>query len=140
MTEDKKENLKDFGNRLNEVRQKLNLSESQFAKTLNLSTTQISEIENGEFEPEYDFFYGILTEFHVNLDFLLFGEAPMFKDDRQPETDATEWIPETEDEKNFAFHLKNSRYVKYHILSEFLRFKMENESFIEQEMSGVKEE
>ncbi|MGE5343264.1 MAG: helix-turn-helix domain-containing protein [Candidatus Omnitrophota bacterium] len=140
MIKDKKENLQEFGNRLKQIRQKLNLNQSQFAKTLHLSTTAISEFENGKFGPGYDFFYNIMTEFHVNLKFLLFGEGPMFEDDRQPETEATGWIPETEDEKTFLFYIKKSRYVKYHVLSEFLRFKKQDEIFIEQDIQDVKKE
>ncbi|HLP59777.1 MAG TPA: helix-turn-helix transcriptional regulator [Candidatus Deferrimicrobium sp.] len=67
-----------FGQRVKEIRKVLELSQKDFAGTLEISGTFLSEIENGKYKPGYEFFYNILTKFNVNLHFLLAGTGEMF--------------------------------------------------------------
>jgi transcriptional regulator with XRE-family HTH domain len=46
-----------FGDRLRQIRQKLKMSQKNFAKKLNITGPALSEFENNRYKPGYEFFY-----------------------------------------------------------------------------------
>ncbi len=68
-----------FALRVKAIRKKLKLKQEDFCKRVKMSETQLSKIENGKNKPGHDFYYNLVKEFDVNLNYLLFGEGPMFR-------------------------------------------------------------
>ncbi|MGE5342692.1 MAG: helix-turn-helix domain-containing protein [Candidatus Omnitrophota bacterium] len=135
-----KDILTGFGARLKLIRQNLKMNQDQFSKELNFANTAISGFENGKYGPGFDFFYNIVKRFNVNLNFLLFGEGTMYNHESTPEspTNSEDPSPETRAEKNFLFYFKNSEIVKFHTLTEFRRFMIQEKNLIEKDIQEGK--
>ena len=72
------QDLLPFGQRLRDLRDFLGVSQKDFARSLTISGSYLSEIESGKVKANYDFFYNISLRYHVNLRYLLHGEGNMF--------------------------------------------------------------
>lgn len=68
-----------MNNRLIELRKTLDLTQTEFAKTINLSKSQISSIENGVRNLTDRTISDICREFNVNEYWLRDGEGPVFR-------------------------------------------------------------
>jgi|APSaa5957512622_1039677.scaffolds.fasta_scaffold10651_9 transcriptional regulator with XRE-family HTH domain len=69
------------------VRKALKLTQSQFAKQINVPLSTIGEIETGRREPSKKVLLGVLSEFEINLNWYVAGSGPMTlsEADRVPE-------------------------------------------------------
>lgn len=77
--------MSEISSRFREVRKALNLNQGDFAKTLHVSRSHLSNIESGKREPSEQTCYLLCSEFHINEKWLISGEKPMFN---QAEIDA----------------------------------------------------
>jgi transcriptional regulator with XRE-family HTH domain len=71
---------KKIGARVTQLRNKLSLTEKKFSKRINVSITDLCEVEQGKSKPSCDFLENLSRELNVNLYWLLFGEGEMFFD------------------------------------------------------------
>lgn len=62
-----------IGKRIRSFRLKQNLTQAQFAESLDVSTNFISEVENGKKGMSQDTLYRLCREYHLSADYLLFG-------------------------------------------------------------------
>jgi transcriptional regulator with XRE-family HTH domain len=132
-----------FGQRLKGIRKELKLTQEDFANKMNISVTNLSDIENGKTRPCHDFFYRILKEFKVNLNYCLSGEGSIFLD-MEPESsaaggDETEknrcyYDVDHEDVREFLDYFFSSKIVRYHIMSTFTRMLNEEDETIEKDL------
>ncbi|NIM13892.1 MAG: helix-turn-helix domain-containing protein [Candidatus Aminicenantes bacterium] len=131
-----------FGQRLKGIRKSLKLTQADFANKMNISVTNLSDIENGKTHPCHDFFYRILKEFKVNLNYCLSGEGSMFIDmERESsappgdETDKNRYYYDVdhEDVREFLDYFFSSKIVRYHLMSAFTRLLNEEEEAIEKD-------
>jgi transcriptional regulator with XRE-family HTH domain len=131
-----------FGQRLKGIRKSLNMTQADFAIKMNISVTNLSDIENGKTHPCHDFFYRILKEFNINLNYCLSGEGSMFLDMEQEssagavdETDKNRYYYDVdhEDIREFLDYFFSSKIVRYHIMSAFTRLLNEEEESIEKD-------
>lgn len=63
--------MKRFNERLRELREDNNLTQSKLAQELNIDQRSISFYEIGKYEPNLDTLIKIATFFHVSTDYLL---------------------------------------------------------------------
>ncbi|MGE5343262.1 MAG: helix-turn-helix transcriptional regulator, partial [Candidatus Omnitrophota bacterium] len=106
---EKEQNLVEFGERLKQIRLALKLNQAQMAKSINVSNTAISEIENGKYKPGYDFFMSLVKIHRVNFNHLMFGEGKMFLEpETVPDTGPMKMPPESNEEEFFLYHFKRS--------------------------------
>ena len=68
------------GERVNEVRKSLNMTLESFGKKLGVGKTAISKIEKGERGLTDQMAASICRTYHVNYDYLMYGDGEMFDD------------------------------------------------------------
>ena len=66
--------------RLKIFRESLGLTQEEFAKKLNTTQAVISNYERGARIPTADFLNRLTETFHLNINWLLTGEGPMFRE------------------------------------------------------------
>lgn len=67
-----------FSKRLKELRQKLNITQNDFAKACDVKLTAISKYETGLVKPGFDMIYKIASVYNVNLNWLILGIGETF--------------------------------------------------------------
>ena len=70
--------------RLKFFRESLGLTQEEFAKKLNTTQAVISNYERGARIPTADFLNRLTETFHLNINWLLTGEGPMFREKEEP--------------------------------------------------------
>lgn len=66
-SEDAKKNLKTFGSRIQELRKKNNLTQSELAEKIGLSTNFIGMVERGERNTSVDKIFKLAKAFNISL-------------------------------------------------------------------------
>jgi len=72
---------KEIGLRIKKVRG--NVNQTEFAKMLGVHRSTLSRYERGEFEPNVDFLERICSIFGIDINWLLFGKEPMYRDEKE---------------------------------------------------------
>lgn len=68
------------GERVREIRKKLELSLEKFGEKLGVQKSAVSKIERGEVGLTEQMAKSICREYHVNYDYLIYGDGEMFDD------------------------------------------------------------
>lgn len=66
-SEETKKNLKNFGSRIQELRKKNNLTQSELAEKIRLSTNFIGMVERGERNTSVDKIFKLAKAFNISL-------------------------------------------------------------------------
>ena len=66
-SEEAKKNLKNFGSRIQELRKKNNLTQSELAEKIGLSTNFIGMVERGERNTSVDKIFKLAKAFNISL-------------------------------------------------------------------------
>ena len=66
-SEETKKNLKNFGSRIQELRKKNNLTQSELAEKIGLSTNFIGMVERGERNTSVDKIFKLAKAFNISL-------------------------------------------------------------------------
>ncbi|MGE5342691.1 MAG: helix-turn-helix domain-containing protein [Candidatus Omnitrophota bacterium] len=115
------ENLIEFGERLKEIRKRLKMNQLEFAKSIDLPITAISEIESGRNKPGYDFFMNLVNIHKVNFNYLAFGQGAMFLRLNAGFDAQNREIREIGEDNYFFYYFKHSMFVKHQMLYHFHR-------------------
>jgi len=92
----------------------------------------------------------MVKELNVNLNYLLYGEGPMFRDIEAEggkgdslgfpfDLKRLGYKSGNEAVDEFLYYFFNSRYVHYHFLSEFVRLFTQDKDIIKNEIAGLKD-
>ncbi|MGD2090272.1 MAG: helix-turn-helix transcriptional regulator [Candidatus Aminicenantes bacterium] len=133
------QHLKHMGERLLQVRKRLNITQKDFAGELGISGASLSEVEAGNAKPMIEIYYNITKKFKVNQNYLLFGTGDMFLQD-----DARGISPGENDKElmefmeNYLYYFKNSKLVRTAMMGHFPTFLLDNEATIEKDMKKNK--
>ena len=128
-----------IGQRLKSIRTALNLSQREFANSLEVSTASICNIESGKGLPRHEVIYNLAAKFKVNIYFLLHGTGEMFiKDVLKQRIESGEFKPYTGFLKEFLNYTRSSSVVRYEMMNYFWKYFIENEGLIEKEISYFK--
>jgi transcriptional regulator with XRE-family HTH domain len=65
----------EVGKRIREVRNHLQLNQTDFAGHLDMPVKQLSAMENGKIKPDFDFLYKAEEVFNVNLSYIITGKG-----------------------------------------------------------------
>jgi len=139
-----KEKADDFAGRVKAIRKEVKLLQEEFCKKLNISSTQLSKIENGKTKPGHGFYFNIVKEFDVNLDYLLFGEGPMFRPgDKKKEPPSTKHDHEygyksNEDIEEFLYYFFNSKCFRYQVMADAIKIRSVSGDIINEEINRQK--
>lgn len=127
----------EFGQRVKAIRKTLGLSQKDFAESLGISGTFISEVESGKYKPCYDFFYNIMNHFNVNLHYLLTGQGEMFIRDMKPaEIEIEEPFSSITKTEDLLWYMTRSPMFKYSLFGFASRYLYENRTFVELEIAA----
>jgi transcriptional regulator with XRE-family HTH domain len=133
-----------FAMRVKAIRKKLKLNQDEFCKKVKMSETQLSKIENGKNKPGHNFYYNLVKEFDVNLNYLLFGEGPMFRYSEKAGGEAStfpldkfrrDYSRVNEEVDEFLFYFFKSAYFRFKIMAEAIRIRNESAEFINKEIN-----
>ena len=126
----------EFGQRLKEVRKKLNnMTQKDFGAKIEMSGSYLSEIESGVIKPGFDFFYRIIREFKISPVYLLHGEPPVFIDEKKPEEECRNKYEEIDKKmKELLFYMEHSDPVRYAVLEFFSRYYLQHRDIIKDEL------
>jgi transcriptional regulator with XRE-family HTH domain len=133
-----------FAMRVKAIRKKLKLNQEDFCRQVNISTTQLSKIENGKNKPGHNFYYNLVKAFNVNLNYLLFGEVPMFRTSEKAVDEPStfpldkfrrDYLRVNEEIDEFLFYFFKSDYFRFMIMAESIRIRKESSEFINKEIN-----
>ena len=106
-------NLHFMHNRLKQFLSAENITQAQFASTINIGRANISHVLSGRNKPGYDFIKAIMAAYPtLNMEWLILGKGKMYKDTVvEPTTNTSEHDfmmdstePELFDDRNFLDH------------------------------------
>jgi transcriptional regulator with XRE-family HTH domain len=130
-----------IGRRLKLIRTALDLSQREFADSLNISASSICSIESGKGLPRHDIIYNLAAKFNVNIYFLLHGSGEMFISDLlKQRIESCEFKPYTNFLKEFLKYVRASSVVRFEMMNYSWKYFLENEALIEKEINYLKKE
>jgi transcriptional regulator with XRE-family HTH domain len=113
------ENL-DLADRLKKIRLELNLKQKEIAAELKISKATYSEVEGGNYNPNFNLIENIVLKYNVNLYYLLFGEGEMFLDAGQSfRARKPKYAVSKEEIDKLMWYLERSPVVQYLIMGHF---------------------
>jgi transcriptional regulator with XRE-family HTH domain len=129
------EKLTGFGQRIKNIRKALRLNQKDFASPLNISSSFLSEIENGKYKPGFDFFKNILDQFNVNLHYLLTGQGEMFNQfEKKPVKEIKNPFTSIESGEELLWYIDRSLLFKHTVLGFATKFLYDNKPHIKSEI------
>lgn len=137
-----RDKLTALGNRIKEIRKKLNISQKDFANSLSMANSYLSEIENGRANPSFEFFYRLSTLYNVNLNYLFHGIDDMFMPreiDKKKSGNQKEWRDDIESVHDLYWFMENSTIVKDTIMGFAAKFFYQNEDIIKRNIKKHRE-
>lgn len=79
-----------MNNRLKQFLSAENISQSQFADTINVVRASVSHVLSGRNNPSYDFIKAIMASYpRLNIEWLIFGKGKMYRDMQETVPPAT---------------------------------------------------
>lgn len=132
----KKEDAIEVGRRLKAVRRALGQTQKDFAASLEVSASYLSEIESGKTKPGFNFTVLVYQKFNVNPAWLIVEEDSMFVDQKQEsKTDELNFGSQTDEVMEMLKYIAQSPFVQSTVLSHFMKFLYENEDLIKKDIS-----
>ncbi|MGE5606549.1 MAG: helix-turn-helix domain-containing protein [Bacteroidota bacterium] len=98
--------MSNFGERIKEIRDKFNLTQSQLGDKLGVSSSYISRVENNKETPSDTFIFLFCNIFFIRKEWLMNGELPIQKNPGDIATVLT-WYLNIDSIKEVAYHLYN---------------------------------
>jgi transcriptional regulator with XRE-family HTH domain len=129
-----KEQLQEFGKRVRSIREKMRLKQYEFAAGLGFSEGYICQIEKGNANPTYEFFYKLACKYNASMDFLFYGKGELFfKRKMAAEENETmrESIDTTDD---LIWFLDHSEIFRMKIMMEAKSYLYDNEEHIKKDI------
>jgi transcriptional regulator with XRE-family HTH domain len=128
--------IKDVGMRVKAVRDKLNLKQGAYATKLGISQSFLSYIEKGLRKPSYELLLSLLSNFKVNLHWIVTGVGDMFIPDTNPEQQVKEkfsrLFPGVPPDQDVLELVKNLEVpiIKNALMEKYLLYRKKYEDFI----------
>jgi transcriptional regulator with XRE-family HTH domain len=129
--------LQEFGQRIREVRQKLDILQKDFAEALGVSGSFLSELENGKNRPGLLFSKKMSTVFNISIDYILNGDGDPFRPIPGEPTVIPSVNDDSPDSEGFIelnYYMKNSPFVKHAIFTYFTDFIFKNNDIIQDDI------
>ncbi len=128
--------LKDVGHRIKLIRKVLDLRQKDFADSIGLSFSYLSEIEKGtKSKPQVNVFYKISEAYNVSLDYLFHGRGDMFVDEK-PGT--AEHFPDgIANIVDIIWLMKHSQMFKDTVMGFCSKYFYENEDILKKSIKGA---
>jgi transcriptional regulator with XRE-family HTH domain len=132
-----KENIKEIGKRIKEIRAVLRIKQKDLAEALDIAGCYLSELESGKGNPCHAFFYKLSTRFGVSLDYLFHGEGEMFlKSKSLKEMEKNLGKDTVMTVENLSRLIELSPMFKYQVLGFAAKFNLDNVHIIKQDIEN----
>jgi transcriptional regulator with XRE-family HTH domain len=129
----------ELGSRIKQARKTLRIQQKEFASSLGISASYLSEVESGKIKPGFEFFVKITGQFNVNPMYLLHGEEPVII---RP-VDKLAALPGIEeiglrypDLHQMIWYVTHSKMVGFGVLEFFQRYLAKYEDVIHKELES----
>jgi transcriptional regulator with XRE-family HTH domain len=124
-----------FGQRVRTIRNCLKLTQKEFCKGLGITSQHLSDIELDIKKPCHDFFFNMITVYHVNVHFLLIGKGAIFLAEEKKEEIAP-GIFKTGDHyiDTFLYHFFNTEMVRFNALFNFSKLVRDEQINLDQNL------
>ena len=129
-----KKNEETFGYRVRQIMQRLMMKQKDFARSLHIPTSSMSEIVNGRYKPGHDFFYNIAKTYNVNIYYLLFGQGDMFLASFSDGGVFSPHFSSTPEIKRFLWYFERSPILQHFILGHYRRYMNDEREAIERDV------
>jgi putative transcriptional regulator len=124
-----------LGQRVKEIRKNLGLTQAEICKKIKFSPGYLSEIEHGEYNPTFMFYFNLAKKLNVNLEYLFFGKGRMFKKQNNDTYEINERFgDDARDIKEMLLDIEHSPFVKHTILGDYRLLKIEKENTIKKDI------
>ena len=136
-----RDKLTAVGGRVKELRKSLKISQKDFAAFLNISSSYLSEIEHGNSNPGFDFFYKISTACNVSLDYLFHGIGEMMLKDKiniEEIDEVREYVRDIVTVEDLLWLIEHSPMSKNTIMGFAAKFNYENEETIKKSIENLR--
>lgn len=125
----------EVGIRLQEIRKVLGIKQKDFARQMNISNANLSEIEQGNAKPRFELLYNIIRLHNVNISYLFYGEGEMFQPDNAGNIDFKRFPGLEEWLEDFLWYMENSVLVRAHIMLAFRQYLLENRQLVDNDIA-----
>ncbi len=135
--------IKQIGWRIKGIRNSLQMKQKEFAKTLETSVTNLSDVETGKKKPGFDLVYLLSSRHQVDLVYLLHGEGQPFRGQggatggprrEKPAGPDLDFGMHTRDVEELLWYMKNSRLALTALISMCKEYLYRNESIIRKDI------
>lgn len=134
-----KQDLVSFGQRIKAVRKALDFNQKDFAKTIGISNSFLSELEAGHTKASYDFFFNLSRQHRVNIHFLLHGQGDIiYEPSAEPPKLERDFGDFNDKVHEMLWYFENSPMVKMAVLGFYSRFMYDNEDYIAKDIKKHK--
>lgn len=127
----------DIGRRLIKLRNRFGYKQQQMADQLGMAPISLNRIERGTFFPSAVTLNEIAVKFNVSLDWLFYGKGNMFMGKGEGETNKSGDIFERDIEE-MVYLMRQIPLVRYAMMDHFQRFKVDNRTVIDDELTKQK--
>ncbi len=128
-------NLTGIGSRLRQVRESLKLTLEKIHDLTGFSVSLISAAENGQKKPSAIYLAALHELFNVNLHFIFTGKGQPFLS-KSAGKDGKPQFSDTYEE--MLYFLENFEMVRYAIMTEYLKFKIQHPDELKKILEGKK--
>jgi len=133
------DDLEKFGSRVRGIRNILKSTQKDFAESLQMSGSYLSEIERGNASPGFEFFFKISAAHNVSLDYLIHGTGSMFLEERtRIDEDSQEIKKEIETKDDLIWFINHSSFFRNSLLGMAQGFFYNNEETIFENINRLK--
>lgn len=136
----KNKTLTVIGKRVKTVREALGMTGKDFAGSLNIAASYLSQIERGKKDnPGISLFSKIAQVHNVSLDYLVCGIGDMFiPTSHQHKASQQEYVDKIETPEDLYWFLENSTFFRNIIMGFAFKLHLENEEIIKRSLNNRK--
>lgn len=131
-----RDNLKDIGARIKDIRKRLRISQIQMAETINITNSYLSDIETGKGNPGHSFFFKLAMAYEVSLNYLFLGKGEIFLETTRPNNPDDPKFPNIWTIEDLCWYMVRSPIFSQEIISYAAKFRYEHKNLIEMDMDA----
>jgi len=138
LKEENTELLKVLGIRIRKIRLLLDLTQEDFARSLDITNTYLSEIESGRKNPKMIFFFKLIHYYRISLDYLFIGSGPIrLSKNRFREIDPL-LIEDVHDIENMVLLMESSTLYRDNVMGFAGRFFLDQMTNIKKNIENLR--
>lgn len=122
----------DIGKRLKKIRKSLNYTLRQMSDISGFNISTISEMEAARNKPNTEYLLILSRKFNINIDWIYTGKGAMLLPDFELKF---EFGKDSERVLEMIYLIENCEFVRFEILSYYLKFRDENKDKIDKFLS-----